>query len=507
MKPLTHPKSGQKAATVCTNHLVLFRALAILLGLLLIVLLEGLLRLCGVLPLPFSADPFVSFRDHATLFIPNPAGTHYEIARERNDFFRPQFFPVHKSADTFRIFVLGGSTVQGRPYAVETSFTNWLKINLQAAEPDRNFEVINCGGVSYASYRLVPILRETLQYQPDLLILYTGHNEFLEDRSYARVKNTSAAQLKAQRLIMDLRIAAVMKRLMPAPSLNAENQTETTVLPADVNALLDFEKGLESYQRDPIHRQAIMEHFELNLRQMILMARAARVPLMLVNPVSNLKSCPPFKCEFENSLPVEQKARLISLWKQANDCDWSQAERKMQLWEAAADIDQRHAGLLYSIGKTCEHLKRNEEAKTWFVNAKEEDLCPLRILEPMHAALIRSANEFDVPLVDIRELFEQKTPDGIPGSELLVDHVHPSIEGHQLIADAIYEKLLEMKLFQQAEDWQATRNQLRQKQLDSLDQSYFLRGALRSQRLDGWSRGRSTQVPVLSTQSNANENR
>lgn len=507
MNQLTHPKSGPKTATGYSKHPMLFRGLAVLFGFALLVVLEGLLRLCGVVPLPFSEDPFVSFRDHSPLFVPNSAGTQYEIARERKDFFRPQFFPVHKSADTFRIFVLGGSTVQGRPYAVETSFTNWLKINLQAAEPDRNFEVINCGGVSYASYRLVPILRETLQYRPDLVILYTGHNEFLEDRSYARLKKASAAQLQAQRLIMDLRIAAVMKRLLPEPALKTENTTETTVLPVDVNARLDFEKGLEGYQRDPIQKQAIMEHFELNLRQMILMARTAQVPLMLVNPVSNLKNCPPFKCEFENCLPDEKKARLIALWNQANDSDWSQAERKMQLWESAADIDQRHAGLLYHIGKTCEALNRNTEAKTWFVKAKEEDLCPLRILEPMHASLLRLANEFDVPLVDIRELFEQKTPDGIPGSELLVDHVHPSIEGHQLIADAIYEKLLEMKLFQQAEHWQDTRDQLRQKQLNSLDQSYFLRGALRSKRLEGWSRGRSTNIPTLSTHTNTIENR
>jgi len=141
------------------------------------------------------------------------------------------------------------------------------------------------------------------------------------------------------------------------------------------------------------------------------------------------------------------------------------------------------------------------------VKAKEEDLCPLRILEPMHESLFRLSNQYDVPLVDIRLIFEQKTHDGIPGSELLVDHVHPSIEGHQLIADAIYEKLRAMNLFQQSEHWQTTRDQLRQKQLDSLDQAYFLRGALRSKRLEGWSRGRSTKVPTLSTQTITIENR
>ena len=94
---------------------------------------------------------------------------------------------ANKSRDEFRIFCLGGSTVQGRPYANETSFTTWLELSLQAADPRRQWQVVNCGGVSYASYRLLPIMKETLQYEPDLYIIYTGQNEFLEERTYGEI--------------------------------------------------------------------------------------------------------------------------------------------------------------------------------------------------------------------------------------------------------------------------------------------------------------------------------
>ena len=78
----------------------------------------------------------------------------------------------------------------GRPYTVETAFSSWLQLFLQYADPSKKWEVVNCGGVSYASYRLVPILEEVLEnYTPDLVILYTGQNEFLEDRTYAHLKN------------------------------------------------------------------------------------------------------------------------------------------------------------------------------------------------------------------------------------------------------------------------------------------------------------------------------
>lgn len=500
MPPACHPNSNLQANTQRARHPLLFRGAAILLGLSLLVVLELALRLCGVQPLPDTQDPYVSFSSDATLFNKDPSGTSYQTAPERIDFFRPQSFPVHKSADTFRVFVLGGSTVQGRPYAVETSFTTWLKINLQAAQPERNFEVINCGGVSYASYRLVPILREMLQYQPDLFIVYTGHNEFLEERSYGDLKQSAPIYLTAQKSIRDLRIASLMQRFLPGTQSDKWDAPKT-VLTADVNARLDFQKGLEGYHRDTSTRRRIIDHYQYNVRQMILLAKQADAPLVLVNPVSNLKNCPPFKCEFENGLSQEQQTQLIACWKAANDCDWSEADRKMQLWEAAVHIDHQHAGLLYSVGKTCEHLQRFPEAKNWLTKAKEEDICPLRILEPMHDSLFDLAQEFNVPLVDIRSLIEQQTQDGIPGSEWLVDHVHPSIEGHQLIADALFNKLVSLQLFPQPADWQSNRDQLRQAHLNSLPEEYFLRGALRSRRLEGWSRGRSQKIPPASTQS------
>src|SRR5690606_6623553 len=125
------------------------------------------------------------------LFVANPETGNYEIPEARQVYFRPESFPIRKGLGEYRIFCLGGSTVQGRPYSVETSFTTWLEISLHAADPSRKWNVVNCGGVSYASYRLAPILEEVLRYEPDMIVLCTGHNEFLEDRTYRGVKATS----------------------------------------------------------------------------------------------------------------------------------------------------------------------------------------------------------------------------------------------------------------------------------------------------------------------------
>src|SRR3954464_5331092 len=167
---------------------LLFRAVAIGLGLLPLVACELTLRALGTgKPTEFN-DPFVGFSDIHPLFVLNEQTGHYEIPKSRQSHFQPDGFSAEKSPDEFRIFVLGGSTVQGRPWSIETSFTTWLELNLNASDRAHRYDVVNCGGVSYATYRLIPILQEVLNYQPDLIVFCEGHNEFLEDRSYAPLK-------------------------------------------------------------------------------------------------------------------------------------------------------------------------------------------------------------------------------------------------------------------------------------------------------------------------------
>jgi len=432
-------------------------------------------------------DPYVSFASPRPLFVPDAAGTRFETAPERLVAFRPQSFAATKGAKTFRIFCLGGSTVQGRPYSVETSFTTWLALTLQAAQPEVEWEIVNCGGISYASYRLVPVMKEVLGYEPDLLILYAGHNEFLEDRTYEALKRTPRILIQLHRTMLGLRSYALADRWLAGRRARRASQT---VLPADVQTKLDLREGLGSYQRDSRWRQGIVEHFGQNLQTMVQMARRAGVPIILVNPVSNLKDCPPFKSEFRADLSPVQRERVTDLWARSDRLDWSQAHEKLGLVEQAAAIDDQHAGLLFATGTCYQHIGRPDEAKEWFVRAKDEDICPLRILEPMHRLIRETAVQYDLPFVDVRAMIEEHTEDGIPGKEWLLDHVHPTISGHKLIADALYQAIAEMDLVPSPDHWQDTREELWRRHLASLNEAYFAQGLARLERLRQWSRGR-----------------
>lgn len=471
---------------------LLFRAGAFVVVLLPLMVLELILRLAVPAPVLNLEDPYVSFSGMRTLFAPDSTGMRYETASERLDFFRPQSFTAVKDARTFRIFCLGGSTVQGRPYAVETAFTTWLKLNLDAAQPSMQWEVINCGGISYASYRLVPIMGELLDYEPDLFIIYTGHNEFLEDRTYGHIKKMSRWRIRLHRVLLNLRIYGTAHTYFSGRGAKKTAATDSskTVLPTEAEAKLDFEDGLKWYHRDDIWQRGVIEHFSLNIEAMVSMARKAGVPIILANPVTNLENCPPIKSQADTETTEAQRREAADFREQARQLGWDDAYGKIKLLEQAAKIDSRDAGLLYVIGKCYARIGRFDEAKKWFIRAKDQDICPLRILEPMRDAIRDIAARSDVPLVDVQALIESRSDSSIAGDKWLLDHVHPSIAGHKLIADAMFQAMESMGLVRPSENWLTARDKLWENRLSSLDDRYYRQGAARLKRLQIWSRGR-----------------
>lgn len=83
-------------------------------------------------------------------------------------------FSVVKAADSFRVFVLGGSIAGLLQYSGEKGE---FAQALQAVLPGKKVEVINCGMAGYDSYREALIEQEILDYSPDLIVFLTGHNE------------------------------------------------------------------------------------------------------------------------------------------------------------------------------------------------------------------------------------------------------------------------------------------------------------------------------------------
>ena len=243
-----------------SRNSILFRVLAVLAGLLPLIFLEIGLRIFNVGAAAPASDPLSGFNRNFPLF--ERHSSVYRTAQVREPFFCPQEFAAEKPRNGFRIFCFGGSTVHGHPYQSDTAFPKWLEIELAATDPTKSYQAINCGGVSYASYRLAPIVREVLNYQPDLIVVATGENEFLEDRTYHSLKSRSAFRAWLEDAAYSLRIVRVGRNCIHPPNANAQKGSGSEQLPLEVQPKLDQESGYASYHRDDAWHEQVLAQFE-----------------------------------------------------------------------------------------------------------------------------------------------------------------------------------------------------------------------------------------------------
>ena len=109
----------------------------------------------------------------------------------------------------------------------------------------------------------------------------------------------------------------------------------------------------------------------------------------------------------------------------------------------------------------------------------------------MHDIILKTAKQTGSPFVDVRRRFEELSPGGIPGDELLVDHVHPSIRGHQLIAQMLLEEMVDQKFLTPEKKWEVRQQELYRRHFQSLGLSYFEQGKQRLEALRLWTQGRA----------------
>ena len=90
--------------------------------------------------------------------------------------FRGEEFSLEKSDDTFRIFIVGGSTVFGHGATSDkTTIPGYLKDFFQTNMEEMNVEVINAGIQGADSFEELSIIKnKIIPLSPDLIIVYDG---------------------------------------------------------------------------------------------------------------------------------------------------------------------------------------------------------------------------------------------------------------------------------------------------------------------------------------------
>jgi tetratricopeptide (TPR) repeat protein len=441
--------------------------------------LEGLAYLLRVEPLALSRDSMMGFSPGSPLFVGSPSEPGMlTTAPAKLKPFNLQSFSRVKGAGTKRIFCLGGSTTYGHPFDDRASFCNWLRHMLPLADSTTRWEVINAGGISYGSYRITEMMNELVQYDPDFFILYSGHNEFLENRTYAHIARLppflrwlfgTLEWSRGYSLLME----TYGKLGGPRPA-----QKSKPVLPGEVKAILDNSYGPKDYFRNDTLSQEILSHYRASVTRIVGKAKQAGAGILLVSTPSNLLDCAPFKSEFSGGLTSVQKQRADSSF-QAGMRFFNEARFDSAIWalESGIRVDSRHPDMLFYLGKSYYRTGDFEKAYLYLTRARDEDICPLRAFSEVPGWLNRIAQREGAPYLDFNRILEEKVREKeghrLLGKHDFYDHVHLTVENHKLLAVNIVDKLAEVGFVKPSADWKTLLPQVSDKVMASLDKRAY----------------------------------
>ena len=347
-------------------------------------------------------------------------------------------FPLERPPGGLRVFFLGASAAAGWPYELSPyNNASLLEAKLKQLYPGRPVEVVNMAAGTYGSHRVKLILEEVVRYHPDLIVLYNGNNEFLENLVFRPTRPPAPWDRSA---VARLGFRVAVELTSPRPRFDVKNYE----LADQISNRLSWAFSKASrYREDPRQFRLLLDFYRFNMESMVATAREAGVPLVLVTCPVNLKDWSPNVSRHRPDLAPAEKARWTALYREGVlALERGDPGAAVAPLAAAVALDDEYAAAHFSLGEALRRSGRAPEAKAQYLLALERDAFPFRELPEFQEVLRSIAAARQVPLADVLPPLEAAAGDGIPGDDLFVDYVHLTQRGQEIVAHEVVRTLL-----------------------------------------------------------------
>lgn len=308
-------------------------------------------------------------------------------------------FYKKKPEGTIRFFVLGASSAIGFPYMHNGAFPRMLKYKLQFLFPQNNIEIINISLTAINTYTLYDFSKQLVNYQPDGILIYAGHNEY-----YGALGVASSSRIGRDHHLIQFMIAAKELKLVQGLTRLIEKVRPGNSSLSDQD--LTLMERMAAHQMIPYNSDAYIagiEQFERNLGQMLRLFQKHHIPVFIGTLAGNLKDQPPLNKENSPFYNAQDE---------------------------------------YLKGEEAYIQEQYDESLLHYTQAKEYDQLRFRAPEAFNRIIQRYGKEYDnVHVVDVYKKFADYSPHGLIGKELILEHVHPNLTGQRLIAETFFESL------------------------------------------------------------------
>lgn len=429
----------------------------------------GLLALALVLVVAELALGLAGYGPPRRLFLKRTIGNEqiYQLNREISELFFPkwatkppsyQWFPAEKPPGTYRIMATGASSTLGDPFGPQTAFPAMLGEALRDAAPNRRYEVINCAVIAISSLDVLLIHKEALGYDPDAILIYTGHNEAYGADGIDTPVQRSFSSRGAAKLWLWLRnvrlvrlVREALGRLSPPKSAAAsEGFGMWTMRDREVPACGEKHARMLAFYRE-------------NLAEMLAMARDKGVDVILCTLVSNERDQAPMGsahgCDFDPARAPAWQAALARGQGAMAAGDWPAATAALT---ECRDLDPEYAEVRHRLGRCLDALGDSAAAYEEYRAARDHDTVHFRACSAQNEVVREVARTWEtrgrhrLVLVDLERRLEEAFPRGA-GRDFFTEHVHPYPAGHAWMGQAIARELAASPLAASLGPWDLER--------------------------------------------------
>jgi len=359
------------------------------------------------------------------------ARSYFFANRDRPGYNSQYSFYLPKPTNTVRILLAGESAIQGYPQSRHLIASSFLKEMLTDVWPGRDVEILNIGTTAVASFPVMDMTQEALAFDPDLVVVYTGHNEFFGAYGVASINRAGAfpSFLAWHRRVHSLALVQALNSLKPS---GGEKRDQT---------LMEIMVGQDQTPADHWTRDAAARQLRRHVETIVSKCRDRGIPVMLCTVPSNERDFVPVGSEPWLAEAPDRDEELVYSFNKAIRLAESEPESAIALLRDVLDRHPQSAKAHYYLGRALFRAGRFDEAREAFIKARDFDTMPWRATSASLAAISQSATNEGAMLCDVQAYFRAVSPGGSVGWELMDDHVHPSLAGQMLLARAIIDGL------------------------------------------------------------------
>jgi tetratricopeptide (TPR) repeat protein len=297
--------------------------------------------------------------------------------------------------------------------------------------------VLNAGITAINSFSEADLVDEALACQPDLIIVYTGHNEFVGPGGVGSTSGGVSPRLSPA--LYALRRTRTYQTIASRVRPHGENRELLDQLPGDLKIPFGSPK---------FHRAE--DCFRSNIERIVQVAGRAGVSLLLTTPVSNLRHQGPMQSLSREGLTTEELAAWHKSFEQGEVLRAAgHLDEALEEFEKSQAIDAGHALLTFRRAQCLEGLGRWDDARTAYQRACDLDACRFRA--PGSFARIveecaEGAHSGKVYFLDSAAIVARGIPHEIPGNETFLEHVHFTYDGNWRMAAILAETIVQQIL-------------------------------------------------------------